>query len=47
MKLQFPEVENDAADTTAVDALQEPIAELRIDGQVLQVASDWPDASSR
>lgn len=23
---------------------QEPIAELRIDGQVLQVASDWPNA---
>ncbi|MCC7336928.1 MAG: prolyl oligopeptidase family serine peptidase [Pirellulaceae bacterium] len=44
LKLQFPEVENDAADTTAVDAPQEPIAELRIDGQVLQVASDWPNA---
>ncbi|MCA9156895.1 MAG: prolyl oligopeptidase family serine peptidase, partial [Planctomycetales bacterium] len=44
LKLQFPKAENAAAESAGEDAPQQPIAELRIDGLVLQVANQWPDA---
>lgn len=48
LKLQFPRTENDGDEPSDEDGQQEPSGELRIaqiklDGQVLQVADDWPD----